>query len=81
VSLLWIVGGILVAALGLTDIFLSVLHYENPGLLARPTYRAVWAFARAVTAALPGRPRALIRSMVAPGMIVMTLNTFASTYP
>jgi len=72
-SALSIFGGLLVVSLGLVDVFLTVLHYENPGLLAGPTYRAVWACARWITAPLPNPTRALARSMVAPSMVVMTL--------
>jgi hypothetical protein len=72
VSVLSIVAGVAVVTFGLLDVFLTVLHYENPGF-ALPAYRAVWAGARWLTTPLPGSSRARTRSMIAPAMVVMTL--------
>ncbi|HEX3424765.1 MAG TPA: potassium channel family protein [Acidimicrobiales bacterium] len=71
-SFVWVGGGVVIVAVGLLDVFLTVLHYENPGF-AVPAYRAVWASALWLTGPLPRGPQARARSMIAPTMVAMTL--------
>lgn len=71
-SFLWIGGGVVVVGFGLLDVFVTVLHYENPGF-AVPAYRAIWASALWLTGPLPRGPQARARSMIAPTMVAMTL--------
>ena len=65
----WIAAGAVVIAFGLADVFLTVLHYENPGLVTLRAYAAVWKAARWCTSPLRPRLRALARSMVAPALV------------
>ncbi|MBO0730583.1 MAG: two pore domain potassium channel family protein [Acidimicrobiaceae bacterium] len=71
--LLYVLGAILVVG-GLVDVFLTVLHYDAPGLVLARSYRFVWHIARTATAALPERPRSLARSMVAPVMVAGSIG-------
>lgn len=68
-----VLGGLVVLA-GLVDVFLTVLHFDEPGLIAARTYRVAWRTARALTGPLPGRLRSLVRSMAAPLMVAGTLG-------
>jgi hypothetical protein len=74
VAALWVVPGVALSAFGAVDVFLTVLHYENPGLLAIRIYRLVWNVARLASTPLPVRVRTLTRSMVAPAMVVFNLG-------
>lgn len=64
---------------GLADVFLTALHYDEPGLVAAHTYRLVWRAVRAGTHRLPPRLRSLTRSMGAPLMVVGTLGGWLGT--
>jgi hypothetical protein len=70
---LWFALGALVVAAGLVDIFLTVLHYEDPGLIAVPAYRLLWEALRRVTEALPAGVAWRARSWLAPFMVVLNL--------
>jgi ion channel len=74
VSALLVGVGVVLIVVGLADVFLTVLHYENPGFLAVRTYRYGWEIARRITAPLPRRLRGLMRSMTAPAMVVLNLT-------
>jgi len=66
-------AGAVVIAVGVTDVFLTVLHYESPGLMTLRAYASAWRAARWCTAPLPPRARALLRSMFAPALVVATI--------
>lgn len=72
-DVLWLALGALIVAIGLVDVFVTVLHYDGPGIFALPTYRFVWETLRRATEILPGRLRVMGRSMAAPLMVVLTL--------
>jgi hypothetical protein len=74
----YLVGAMLIAV-GLTDIFLTVLHYDEPGLIAARSYRLAWRFLRRATTHLAPDPRAVARSMVAPLMVVGSVAGWLGT--
>jgi hypothetical protein len=69
-SAAWVVAGAAVVAFGVCDVFLTVLHYENPGLLTLRAYSLAWRAARWCTRPLHAPLRAFTRSMVAPALVV-----------
>jgi hypothetical protein len=73
-SAVWLVVGAAVIAFGIYDLFLTVLHYEDPGLVTLRTYSAAWKGARWATKPLPRRARAFTRSMVAPALVVVQIS-------
>ncbi|HVM67487.1 MAG TPA: ion channel, partial [Acidimicrobiales bacterium] len=72
-SAVWVVAGAAVIAFGICDLFLTVLHYESPGLVTLRAYSVAWKGARWSTAPLPPRARAFTRSMVAPALVVVQI--------
>jgi hypothetical protein len=70
-------GGLLVA-LGLIDVFLTVLHYDGSSLLGARVNRGTWWVVRTVTAPLPRRSRVYLRCLGAPLMIPVTLAVWVS---
>jgi hypothetical protein len=74
VSAVYYTLGIVLVVGGLSDVFLTVLHYDASGLVAARSYRLAWRGVRAVTGPLPERPRALLRSMAAPFMVAGTIG-------
>jgi hypothetical protein len=70
--------GVGLIALGLVDVFLTVLHYDGSSLLHRPLSRGTWWAVRTVTAPLPGSARAYLRCLGAPLMIPVALAVWIS---
>ena len=70
----WAAAGSLLIAAGLADLFLVVVQYDSVGLLADRLYRWGWTLARRLTDPLPSNGRVLVRSLVAPAMVVATIG-------
>jgi hypothetical protein len=70
--------GAVLVAIGMVDVFLTVLHYDGSSLLARRVNRATWWTVRTATAPLPHRPRSYLRCLGAPLMIPATLAVWLS---
>jgi hypothetical protein len=63
----------LIVTVGLLDVFLTVLHYEDLGFLSNRLYRWMWEVLRRATAILPDGMRASARSLGGPLMVSATL--------
>ena len=70
---IWILTGALIVAVGLVDVFLTVLNYDGFGFLSSRLYRLTWTLTRLVTTLLPKRLRDTNRALGAPLMIPATL--------
>jgi hypothetical protein len=79
VDVVWPVLGSTLIAVGLADVFLTVLHNDAAGFLAPRLYRWTWVTARSLTSPLPARARDTVRSVVAPAMVVLTLAVWPSS--
>lgn len=69
-----IVGGLALIALGLSEVFSAVLHYDHHGPLTSRLYRAVWWLVRTVATPLPRRARDYVRSYGLPLMVVAAVG-------
>jgi hypothetical protein len=70
--------GALLVALGLVDVFLTVLHYDGSSLLGPRVNRGTWWAVRTATAPLPRRWRSYLRCLGAPLMIPVALAVWLS---
>jgi hypothetical protein len=78
-DLIWTVLGIAIILLGLIDVFFAVLQHDAIGFLTPKLYRWSWIVARTLTQPLPTRLRSSIRSLAAPGMVLLTLAVWLGT--
>ena len=78
-DLAWTLLGIVVILIGLVDVFFAVLQHDAIGFLTPKLYRWSWVAARTVTGPLPTPVRSFIRSLAAPGMVVLTLVVWLGT--
>ena len=78
-DLVWTLLGVTVILVGLVDVFFAVLQHDAIGFLTPKLYRWSWVVARTVTQPLPTQLRSSIRSLAAPGMVVLTLVVWLGT--
>ncbi|HEX2193047.1 MAG TPA: ion channel [Acidimicrobiales bacterium] len=78
-DLVWTLLGLALIVVGLVDVFFAVLQHDAIGFLTPKLYRWSWVAARTVTAPLPTRLRSSVRSLAAPGMVVLTLAVWLGT--
>jgi Ion channel len=72
-----VLGGTALIALGLLDVLLTVLHYDDLGFLSNRLHRGVWTVVRWVTRPLPRKSRNFGLSLGAPLMIPVTILFWA----
>lgn len=65
--------GLLLVLCGLTDMLLTILHYEGYGFFSRLVQRSIWRTIKALTSLFPAKSRVYLRSMGAPLMIIGNL--------
>lgn len=70
---IWVVLGVTLVVAGFVDVVMTVLYYDEAGLLSNRLYRITWRMLRRATAWLPDRPRSLALSLGIPAMILGTL--------
>jgi hypothetical protein len=75
----WPALGTALILVGLVDVFLAVLQHDAVGFLTPVLYRWTWVSARVLTRPLPRRAGSLVRAVVAPAMVVLTLATWLGT--
>jgi hypothetical protein len=75
----WPVLGVVIVLVGLVDVFFAVLQHDAVGFLTPSLYRWSWAVARRATSPFPAPLRAVLRSLVAPAMVVLTLGVWLGT--
>jgi len=71
---LWAILGIAVLALGLIDVFLTALNYDEAGFIATPLCALQWRCLRAVTRRLPPRCRPVVLRQVTGFNIVLCVT-------
>lgn len=69
----WIIAGIVLIALGVADLFMTVLYYDAAGLLSLRLYRVVWAICRWLAAKVPQKHQAFVLSLGVPLMVLGSL--------
>lgn len=72
-STFWIVFGVVLILLGLLDLFLSALNYDESGLLSLRLQALLWLGLRALFRRLPERWRAVGRAQVVGMQILLSL--------
>ncbi len=75
----WTLLGLTVILVGLVDVFFAVLQHDAVGFLTPKLYRWSWVAVRTLTQPLPTRLRSSVRSLAAPGMVLMTLVVWLGT--
>ena len=78
-ELTWTVLGVAFILVGLVDVFFAVLQHDAIGFLTPKLYRWSWISARTLTQPLPTGLRSSIRSLAAPGMVLLTLVVWLGT--
>lgn len=78
-DLAWTLLGIAVILVGLVDVFFAVLQHDAIGFLTPKLYRWSWVAVRTLTQPLPTQLRSSIRSLAAPGMVLLTLVVWLGT--
>jgi hypothetical protein len=63
------IAGVSLIALGLVDVFLTMLADDESGLLVEPGYRVFWRAISGMTRHLPARIGGVLRSTGAPFMV------------
>ena len=78
-DLVWTLLGVAVILVGLVDVFFAVLQHDAIGFLTPKLYRLSWVAARTLTQPLPTGLRSSIRSLAAPGMVLLTIVVWLGT--